>query len=189
VAAHPTRRVVLAAAATLPLAAASGCASVNVLATAPRPAPDIALLRSAIAGEQFLIARYVNVLGGVSNPGGATSAARRSGAAADLAAALAPMLAEHRAHLAQLQSRLIIPAGAAPSPSERAPVAPAAPTAPGAAAAFLRTAEQAAAAALLDRLPHAPASLAQLFASISASEATHVPVLDSVILDTERAAR
>ena len=42
---------------------------------------------------------------------------------------------------------------------------------------------------MLDRLPHAPASLAQLFASISASEATHVPVLDAVILGTGRAAR
>jgi hypothetical protein len=42
---------------------------------------------------------------------------------------------------------------------------------------------------MLDRLPHALASLAQLFASISASEATHVPVLDTVILDTERVAR
>jgi hypothetical protein len=188
VAAHPTRRVVLAAAATLPLAAVSGCDGVNVLAAPPRPAPDVALLRSAIADEKLLIARYVNVLSGAGNPGGATSAARRSGAAA-LTAALAPMLAEHRAHLAQLQSRLVVPAGAAPSPPERAPVVPAAPTAPGAAAAFLRTAEQAAAAALLDRLPRAPASLAQLFASISASEATHVPVLDTMILDTERGAR
>jgi hypothetical protein len=51
------------------------------------------------------------------------------------------------------------------------------PTAPAAAVAFLRAAEQAAAASMLDRLRGAPASLAQLFASISASEATHVPVL------------
>ena len=188
-AAHPTRRVVLAAAAALPLAGASGCGGVNVLAAPPRAAPDVALLRSAIADEQLLIARYVNVLHGAGNPGGSTSAARRGGAAAALAAALEPMLAEHRAHLAQLQSRLVVPAGASPSPSEPAPAVPAAPTAPGTAAAFLRTAEQAAAAALLDRLPRAPASLAQLFASISASEATHVPVLDTVILDTERAAR
>ena len=189
-AAHPTRRVVLAVAAALPVAAASGCGSVNVLAAPPRPAPDIALLRSAIADEQLLIARYVNVLRDPGNPGGATtSAAGRGAAAAALAAALEPMLAEHRAHLAQLQSRLVVPSGASPSPSERAPAAPAAPTAPGAAAAFLRAAEQAAAAAMLDRLPHVPASLAQLFASISASEATHVPVLDAVILDPGRAAR
>jgi Ferritin-like domain len=188
VAAYPTRRVALAAAVTLPLAAASGCGGVNVLAAPPRPAPDVALLRSAIAAEQLLIARYVNVLSDAGNPGGTTSAARRDDAA-DLTAALEPMLAEHRAHLAQLRSRLVVPANASPSPSERAATAPAAPADPGAAAAYLRTAEQAASAALLGWLPHAPASLAQLFASISASEATHVPVLDAVILDTGRAAR
>jgi hypothetical protein len=188
VAAHPTRRVILATAAMLPLAAASGCGGVDVLATPPRPGPDVALLRSAITAEQLMIAGYANVLSAWRNPGGGTSAAGRDGAAA-LTAALAPILAEHQAHLSQLRSRLIVPAGASPSPSERAPVAPAAPTAPAAAAAFLRDAEQAAATAMLDRLPHAPASLAQLFASISASEATHVPVLDAVILDTGRPAR
>jgi hypothetical protein len=39
---------------------------------------------------------------------------------------------------------------------------------------------------MLDRLRSAPGSLAQLFASISASEATHVPVLDAVAADTNR---
>jgi Ferritin-like domain len=185
VAAHPTRRVVLAAAAALPLAAASGCGGVDVLSAPPRLSPDVALLRSAIAAEQMMVARYTNVMNDARNPGG-TPAAGRSGSPAALAAALEPMLAEHRSHLAQLQSRLIVPAGAAPLPSERAPAGPAAPTAPGAAVAFLRAAEQAAATAMLDRLPQAPASLAQLFASISASEATHVPVLDALLLDTGR---
>ena len=187
-AAYPTRRVALAAAVTLPQPETAASGSVSVLAAPPRPAPDVALLRSAIAAEQLLIARYVNVLRGAGNPGGATSAARREDAA-DLTAALEPMLAEHRAHLAQLRSRLVVPANASPSPSERAPAAPAALADPGAAAAYLRAGEQAASAAMLDRLPHAPASLAQLFASISASEATHVPVLDAVILGTGRAAR
>jgi Ferritin-like domain len=187
VTAHPTRRVVLAVAATLPLAVASGCDGVNVLAAPPRPAPDVALLRSAITAEELMVARYTNVLKGVRNPG-ATSAGR-GGSRGALTAALEPVLAEHQAHLAQLRSRLIVPAGAAPSPSERTPAQPAVPTAPGAAVTFLRAAEQAAAAAMLDRLPHAPASLAQLFASISASEATHVPVLGAVLLDTGRASR
>ncbi len=187
-AAHPTRRVMLAAAALLPLAAASGCDGVDVLAAPPRPAPDVALLRSAIAAEQLMVARYANVLSAARNPGGGTPAAGRGGSrAAALAAALEPVLAEHRAHLAQLRSRLIVPAGAAPSPSERVPAEPPVPAAPSAAVAFLRAAEQAAATALLDRLPQAPAALAQLFASISASEATHVPVLDAVLLDTGRA--
>jgi hypothetical protein len=163
VAAHPTRRVVLAAAVTLPLAAVSGCGGADVLATPPRPAADVGLLRSAIAAEQLMIARYGAVIGG---------------ATAAVSSALEPLLAEHRAHLAQLGSRLLVPAGS-PTPSQRPPAAPAGvPSAQGAALAYLRDAERAAASALLGRLPHAPASLAQLLASISASEASHVPVLD-----------
>jgi hypothetical protein len=163
VAAHPTRRVVLAAAVTLPLAAVSGCGGADVLASPPRQAPDVAQLRSAIAAEQLMIARYGAVLGAAS---------------AAVTSALEPLLAEHRAHLTQLRSRLMVPAGSA-TPSQRAPATPAGvPSAQDAALAYLRDAEQTAAAALLARLQDAPASLAQLFASISASEATHVPVLD-----------
>ena len=164
-AAHPTRRVVLAAGVTLPLAAVSGCGGADVLAIPPRPAADVGVLRSAIAAEQLMIERYGAVIGG---------------ATAAVSSALEPLLAEHRAHLAQLRSRLVVPAGS-PEPSQRAPAAPAGvPSAQVAALAYLRDAEQAAAAALLDRLPHAPASLAQVLASISASEATHVPVLDQM---------
>jgi hypothetical protein len=180
VAADPTRRVVLAAAALLPLAAASGCGSVDVLATPPSEGPAVRLLRSAIAAEQTMIAHYGTVMRGAH--GGA-----------DLTAELEPLLAEHRAHLAQLQSRLVIPAGSSasappsPSPSGRPATAPAVPTAPAAAVAFLKNAEQAAVTALLTRLVTAPSSLAQLFASISASEATHVPVLDVVASRAGRA--
>jgi Ferritin-like domain len=188
VAAHPTRRAVLAVAASLPLTVTSGCGGVDVLAAPPRPTPDVALLRSAITAEELMVARYTNVLSGVRNPAGGTSAGH-GGSRAALAAALEPVLAEHQAHLAQLRSRLVVPAGAAPSPSQRPPAQPTVPTATGAAVTFLRAAEQAAAAAMLDRLPHAPASLAQLLASISASEATHVPVLDAVLLATGRAGR
>jgi hypothetical protein len=164
VAAHPTRRVVLAAAAALPVAAVSGC-GVDVLASPPRAAPDVDQLRSAIAAEQVMVERYDAVL---------------AGATGAVAAALRPLLAEHQAHLVQLRSRLVVPAGSrSPSPGPRAGRVTV-PSGPGAAVAFLRDAEQAAAAALLGRLPQVPASLAQLFASISASEATHVPVLDAV---------
>jgi hypothetical protein len=163
VASHPTRRVVLAAVVTLPLAAVSGCGGADVLASPPRPAADVDLLRSAITAEQLMIARYSAVIGG---------------AAASVTSVLKPLLAEHQAHLAQLRSRLVVPAGS-PTPSQRAPAAPAGvPSGQSAGLAYLRDAEQAAAAALLDRLPGAPASLAELLASISASEATHVPVLD-----------
>jgi hypothetical protein len=48
------------------------------------------------------------------------------------------------------------------------------------AAARLRTAEQAATTTQLRRLAAAPPSLAQLYASIAASEATHVAALERV---------
>ena len=171
--ADPTRRALIAAAAALPLVAVSGCNGVDVLASPPRQAPDVGLLRAAIAAEQLLVTQYAAVLRSLTSSG--------AGAPAALAAALEPLLGQHRAHLAELRSRLIVPAGSAsPSPAARATGAPAAPAA---AVAFLRAAEQAAAAAMLGRLPGASASLAQLFASISASEATHVPALDDALRD------
>ena len=175
VAADPTRRAVIAAAAALPLAAMSGCDGVDVLANPPPQAPDVGLLRAAITAERLMITQYADVLRGLGR-----------GSPAALTRALEPLLAEHRAHLAQLQSRLIVPAGSAspsPLPSRGGAGAPAVPTAPAAAVAFLRGAEHAAASAMLDRLRGASASLAQLFASISASEATHVPALDDAVRD------
>jgi Ferritin-like domain len=170
--ADPTRRAVIAAAASLPLVAVTGCSGIDVLASPPSPAPDVGLLREAITSEQLMVTWYSEVLRGSGNAGAA------GGPPASLTAALEPLLAEHRAHLTQLRSRLIVPAGSAsPSPSYRAPGAPVVPTAAGAAVAFLHDAEQAAATAMLDRLRGASPSLAQLFASISASEATHVPAL------------
>jgi hypothetical protein len=166
VAAKPTRRVVLVAAATLPFAAAaSGCDGVKVVGTPPSPAPEVTTLGEAIAAEQLMVDRYTAVL---------------RNADVTLARALQPLLDEHRAHLAQLRSRLIVPAGSRYRlPGSPAHSSPAVPAAAGADVAFLRSAEQAAAAAMLDRLRRAPAALAQLFASISASEATHVPALDA----------
>jgi len=176
VAAHPTRRVVLAAAAMLPLAAVSGCDGVDVLDAPPSPAPDVTVLREAIAAEQLLITWYTAVLHDAGDAGGSPTA---------LTAVLMPLLAEHHAHVAQLRSRLVVPAGSAasPSPTRRA-ATPAGPGVGSAGVAFLRDAEQAAAAAMLDRLRNAPGSLAQLYASISASEATHVPVLDAAAAGT-----
>jgi len=174
--ADPTRRALIAAAAALPLVAVSGCNGVDVLASPPRQAPDVGLLRAAIAAEQLLVTQYAAVLRGLASSG--------AGGPAALTAALEPLLGQHRAHRAELRSRLVVPAGSAsPPPSARATRAPAVPAAPAAAVAFLRAAEQAAAAAMLSRLTGASASLAQLFASISASEATHVPVLDDAARD------
>jgi len=210
VAADRTRRAVLTAgAACLPILAVSGCKGVGALAAPPRPAPDVAILRAAIAAEEVMIARYDAVVRGSDG----------------LAAALRPLRAEHRAHLAQLRSRLIVPpaaasrsaaasadrsAAASRSAGRSAAAAPAsrsaaaAPALDGAsgrgsgdagsgsaasgeagdvpagraeAISFLQGAERTAAAALLRKLPAVSPSLAQLMASVAASEATHVAAL------------
>jgi hypothetical protein len=156
------RRVLAAAAMTLPLVAA-GCKGIGALGTPPKPAADVAVVRAAIAMETQLIARYGAVLGALPQ----------------LAPVLRPLLAQHHEHLTRLRSRLIIPQGARPVPSARAPRHGTAPV-PGttqAALASLRDAETAAATALLAHLTAAPESLAQLLASISASEATHAMIL------------
>ncbi len=166
-AADMTRRAVLAATAALPLLV-TGCKGVAAFDALPKPPPDVVLLRAAISAEQQMIARYeaaIHVL---------------RGGDADLASVLTPLLAEHREHLAQLRSRLIVPAGsaAAVQPARR-PARPALPAAPDQVVAYLQVAEQNASARLLPGVLAAPASLAELLASIAASEATHVPVLRS----------
>ena len=169
--ADQTRRAVLAAtAASLPLLALSGCKAVGALATPPRPAPDVAVLKAAIAAEEVMIARYDAVI---------TRSAR-------LAGSLRPLRAEHQSHLIQLRSRLIVPPGSAaasPSPSRsgRAAAGPGRglPRRAGLAAAisYLQAAERHAASTLLHQLIAVSPSLAQLMASVAASEATHVAAL------------
>jgi hypothetical protein len=154
-----TRRGVLSAAVALPLAAA-GCQGLRVLGTPPRPRPDVTVLRDAMAAETLLIGQYTAVL--AAQPG--------------LAGPLDPLLGQHRAHLDRLRARLVVPRGAAtPSPSPAARVQVPAGTA--AAQAFLQQAESGAALAALGRLTAASPSLAQLLASIAASEASHAQLL------------
>jgi hypothetical protein len=156
-----TRRSVLAATAmTVPLVAA-GCKGVGGLGTLPKAAPDVAVLHHAIATEQALIARYHAALAG--SPG--------------LAGTLGPLLAQHREHLARLTSMLIVPATprATPRPSPSATAGTARPRA--ATLAALEAAETDAASSLVRRLDLAPPALAQLLASIAASEASHALLL------------
>ena len=156
------RRVLAAMAVTLPLVA-SGCKGVGALGTPPKPAPDVAVVNDAITLENYLIARYGAVLAAV--PG--------------LAGELRPLLAQHHEHLARLRARIIIPRGGVhptASPSPPPSPAPVPGTATGALS-YLRDAENAAAASLLAHLQEATPSLAQLLASISASEATHAQLL------------
>jgi rubrerythrin len=167
----PSRRAVLAASAAAVPLLVSACRGVQVLGSPPPPAADVRLLRVAIAAERAMVARYHAAL------------AQASGS--NTAAALTSILAEHQQHLAQLTARLVGPAQSSLAQSSLAPSSPAPPGPGGAgsglAAALeaLETAEQDASARLASQLLDVPPSLAQLLASISASEATHVPVLKS----------
>lgn len=92
-----------------------------------------------------------------------------------LAPTLEPLLAEHWAHLAQLRSRIIEPPDK--TIPDRVTSRPPIPATRAAAVARLRAAEQAAVTSQLRRLAGASPALAQLYASIAASEATHATVL------------
>lgn len=150
-----------ASAAALPAAlATAGCRSSQLFAgpdpLAGRPAlsADVITLDEVIAAEQALIGLYQAAVGTQLSPG-----------------LVGGLLAQHRQHLAQLQARLVIPAGqATPSPS------PAAVTGQ-VTVARLRAAEQASAADLVRQLATVQPALAQLFASIAASDATHAAAL------------
>jgi hypothetical protein len=160
------RRVLAAAAAALPLVTA-GCKGISVLGSPPKAAPGVTVATAAIAVETQLIAHYGAVLRAV--PG--------------LAGTLRPLLAQHHEHLARLRARLIVPPGGQPLPRPHATALITAPV-PGTAASalgYLRDAENAASAALLVHLAAAPPSLAELLASISASEATHALVLTTPV--------
>jgi hypothetical protein len=165
--ADPSRRALIAAAAALPLLAA-GCRGTQALGTPPRPAPDVARLRSAIQAEELMVARYraaMRLLGAASGGGAAGET-------------LSTLLAEHSDHLRQLRARLVpgssLAASSRPVPRPPAPVLP---TAPRQVIEYLSHAELAASNRLLGQVTQVPPALAQLLASIAASEATHVPPL------------
>ena len=166
----PSRRAVLGAAvrgaplAAVPLVLAA-CRGVQVLGSPPPPPADIRALSAAITAEEQMVAAYSAALGGL--PGGDTAAVL----------AVRTVQAEHAAHLLQLKSRLIEPAPH-PSATPRSVTSP-----PGSTASILQgleQAEQAASDRLLGQLHALPPALAQLFASIAASEATHVPYLQQI---------
>jgi len=139
----------------------SACAGLDPLAGPPPLSADVRGLLGAVADERNLIWIYQKTMAAYS----------------PLASALAPLLAEHQAHLTQLHARIIEPPGKTiPSTAAARPVIPGTRQA---AVAGLRAAEQAANTAQLRRLATASPSLAQLYASIAASEATHVTVLSA----------
>jgi hypothetical protein len=160
-----SRRQLLAASpTTLPLfLALSACKGPAVLSGPPPLSAQTQTLLHAVTAELNLIWIYNKTM------------AAYSGLRPDLA----PLLAEHQAHLARLSARIIEP------PGKKVPAAATArPAIDGTAAgalAQLRDAEQAAVGVLLNRLAGAAPSLAQLYASIATSEATHVTALASRI--------
>jgi hypothetical protein len=168
----PRRRILLASAATLPLLlATAGCRSSDAftgpdpLAGRPRPAPDVITLAAVIGAEEDLIGLYRTALAHDAAP---TAPAR------DLLA----LLAQHEQHLARLRARLIQPPGTATATASPRPAAKASTAAPNPVTiARLQAAERASAASLVRRLATVEPALAQLFASIAASDATHVTAL------------
>jgi len=160
--------VLLASAAALPLLlGAAGCRSSDVftgpdpLAGRPPLGHDVLTLQAVIAAEENMIDLYQLAISGDSG----TSRART----------LRSLLAQHQQHLVQLKARLIVPPGASasPSPSSASP----SPRASTVSITRLRAAERASAADLVRRLATAPPALAQLLASIAASDATHATAL------------
>ena len=156
-----------ASAAALPLLlGVAGCRSSDVftgpdpLAGPPPLGHDVLALRAVIAAEENMIDLYRTAISG--DPG--TSQART----------LRSLLAQHEQHLVQLKARLVVPPGASPSPS---PSGRPSPPPRAVTVSRLRAAEHASAADLVQRLATVPPALAQLFASIAASDATHVTAL------------
>ena len=160
--------MLLASAAALPLLlGTAGCRSSDVftgpdpLAGRPPLGHDVLTLQAVITAEENMIDLYQLAISGDSG----TSRART----------LRSLLGQHQQHLMQLKARLIVPPGASasPSPSSASP----SPRASTVSITRLRAAERASAADLVRRLATAPPALAQLLASIAASDATHATAL------------
>ncbi len=166
----PRRRLLISSAAVLPLlAAVAGCdshdffAGPDPLGGPPPLAHEVIVLEAAITAENKMIAQYRS----------AVSASPVSSGAGRL---LGMLLAQHEEHLARLRARLIIPKG---TPASESPPPPA-PVAGVVTIADLQAAEGRSAAALTDKLLTVQPALAQLFASIAASDATHAAALSQV---------
>ena len=160
--------MLLVSAAALPLLlGTAGCRSSDVftgpdpLAGRPPLGHDVLTLQAVITAEENMIDLYQLAISG--DPG--TTRART----------LRSLLAQHQQHLVQLKARLIVPPGASPSPSPSS--ASPSPRASAVSITRLRAAERASAADLVRRLATVPPALAQLLASIAASDATHATAL------------
>ncbi|WP_243772500.1 ferritin-like domain-containing protein [Actinomadura barringtoniae] len=150
-----SRRAVLGGAAALTLPLLTGCAHHDEALAAP--GPEVAILNGAMAAQQDLIAQYEAALG----------------THASLAKYVNPALAHHREQLALLR-RYYVPGsgkGASAGPSLPSPQTHLVSRQPSRALASLRSAEGKAAVQCTTDAGKAGPGLAQLLASIGASEA------------------
>jgi Ferritin-like domain len=166
-----TRRGLLAASGIAVPVLLAGCKGVKVLGAPPGTPTDVLALRAAISAEELMVARYAAAVSDLDTT--MSSAPSRSGTAS--LKAVRAVQAEHAQHLVQLKSRLVEPPGSRPSPSPAPSVVVTGSVSE--VLGLLEQAEQAASDRLIGQLGKLPGSLAQLFASIAASEATHVPFL------------
>jgi hypothetical protein len=164
----PRRRVLAASAAALPaLLATAGCRSSDAfagpdpLAGPPTLSPDVITLQEVIAAERAMIALYQAAVDVSLRP----------------ASQVRGLLAQHRQHLGQLQAKLVLPPGWASSSASPSVSASRSPVSSTVTVGSLRAAEARSATDLVRRLVGVPPALAQLFASIAASDATHVTAL------------
>jgi hypothetical protein len=167
----PRRRVLAASAVALPfLLGIAGCRSSDAftgpdpLAGRPPLGRDVLTLQAVIAAEENMIDLYRTAISG--DLGNRAAAQTRM---------LQSLQAQHEQHLVQLKARLVVPPGASASPSGAA--ASPSPRPSTVTVTGLRAAERASAADLVQQLVTVPPALAQLFASIAASDATHVTAL------------
>jgi hypothetical protein len=170
--------MLLASAAALPLLlGTAGCRSSDAfagpdpLAGRPPLGHDVLTLQAVIAAEENMIDLYRMAISGDSRPSQARTLR-----------ALRALLAQHEQHLVRLKARLIVPPGPRGSGGNGFPPGAggsggSSPRVSTVTTSRLRAAERASAADLVRRLATVPPSLAQLLASIAASDATHVTVL------------
>lgn len=173
--AQPSRRLVLTAAAAGSLTIA-GCKGITALGPVPKLGHDVVTLEHAIDAEELMVARYrsaVTALAAENGPGAASATSKSARAQAEVEG----ILTEHEAHLERLSARLVLPPRLATARPRPSPAPPPLPSGRHAILAELTAAETTASDRLIRWLADAPPALAQLMASIAASEAAHVVLL------------
>ena len=141
----------------------SRVSTVAALGHVPKLSHDVVTLEHAIAAEELIVATYRAAAAQLST----------SGDGQRLGAVVTAIHGEHQAHLTRLRARLVLPPRLAHTKFLAGRPSPLPADSQGIIGALVAD-ERAAAARLTSELLHAPPALAQLMASIAASEAAHV---------------